>query len=321
MIVHAGEALIDFLPTLPQRRVPHLAPVCGGSPFNTTIATARLGVPNAFLAALSRDFYGDLLVETLGEEGVSLDLVVRSGQPTTLAFVSKNERGDARYAFYTTATADSSLAERDLPKLPEAINALQIGSLSLLFDPAGETILSTAERLSGRTVVSLDPNIRPMAVSTAEEEKLYRRRVARALSCATIVKVSDEDLQWIGHHDIHAGARELLSQGAQLVVVTRGADGAYATTASHSVELPALETTVRDTVGAGDSFHAALLSWLYHCDLLSIESIASLSRSHLERMTRFALAVAAHTCSREGADPPRLDDLPSEVRTWEGQDG
>jgi fructokinase len=308
MILHCGEALIDFIPVTDPDRKPAYTPSPGGSPYNCSIATARLGVSAAFLGRISRDFFGDQLVSNLEANSVATNFIVRSDQPSTLAFVKKTESGEARYAFFVNDAADRGLLPDDLPEeTPPEAACIQIGSISLIPDPVSETILSFAETEADRRVISFDPNIRSVLVGNDDD---YRQRVRRALAASSIVKISDEDLAWlIPDRPIENAAAELVSGRSSLIVVTRGAEGAFAFTPTSRVDVPGIPVSVSDTVGAGDSFHAALLAWLYRNDLLTIDSVRSLDTRQLEDMLGFAVEVSSQTCSRAGADPPRLSEL------------
>ncbi|MCG8481173.1 MAG: carbohydrate kinase [Spirochaetales bacterium] len=307
MIVHIGEALIDFIPVADEAGRSAYRPAPGGSPYNAAIASARLGVPAAFLGTVSTDFFGDQLVDNLRDNGVSTEMIVRPASPSTLAFVKKTPAGEARYAFFTNGAADRALTAAEIPTLPAAAAAVQFGSISLIADPTGSTILDFVEDEGNRRVVSFDPNIRTVLV---DNEADYRSRVERGIAASTIVKVSDEDLEWIaGTSNLEAAAREMVGGGVRLVVVTLGDKGSFACTADHTVRVQAVPTAVSDTIGAGDSFHAAILAWLYHEDVLRGDRIGALSPEAMERMLEFAGTVAAGTCSRPGADPPRLSDI------------
>jgi len=296
MIVHTGEALIDFIPVTMESGETAFLPAPGGSPYNTSIATARLGVPAAFLGRISRDFFGDQLVAVLKENNVDTAMVIRSDEPSTLAFVSKSAEGEVRYAFFANAAADRGLVPDDIPALPKELAALQFGSISLIPDPVGRTLISFMERMRDKVVVSFDPNIRD---SLIEDHEGYRHRIRRAIAASTIVKTSDEDLRWmIGETDPAVAAQSLLDQGPLMVVVTEGSRGASVFTRSSRATVTARPTTVSDTVGAGDSFHAAVLAWLYHAQALSRERISTLIKGDLDKMLHFAGTVAAHTCSR-----------------------
>lgn len=311
MIIHTGEALIDFIPVTLETGETAFLPAPGGSPYNTSIATARLGVPVAFLGRISRDFFGDQLVGVLEENNVDTGMITRSDALSTLAFVSKSREGEVRYAFFANGAADRGLVPDDIPSAPTAVTAFQFGSISLIPDPVGATIISFMERMRDEAVISFDPNIRD---SLIEDPDKHRSRIDRAIAASTIVKTSDEDLRWmIGEREPEKAAQILLDRGPFMVVVTEGAKGASVFTRNARASAAARPTTVSDTIGAGDSFHAAVLAWLYHADALSREKIASLTVEKLEKMLNFAGAVAAHTCSRAGADPPRLSDVEREL--------
>lgn len=308
MVLHTGEALIDFIPVQDADGNPAYRPAPGGSPYNSAISTARLGVQAQFLGRVSRDFFGDQLISNLEANGVDTSRVVRTDQPTTLAFVKKTETGEARYAFYVTNAADRGLAESDLPRpLPVETEAIIFGSISLIPDPVGSTVLSLIEREASRVVTSFDPNVRTVLV---EDDADYRNRVERACRAASIVKISDEDLEWFRPGtSLEEAGKELAGGNTRLVVVTKGADGAFAMTPTDTVSTEAVPTEVSDTVGAGDSFHSAVLAWLSRTGRLSLSSLDGLEKGDLAAMLDFAVRVAAKTCSRPGADPPHADEI------------
>lgn len=304
MILHTGEALIDFIPVVDSQGNSAYRPAPGGSPYNSAIATSRLGVHSAFLGRVSRDFFGDQLLDNLAGNDVDTSLVVRSDQPSTLAFVKKTKTGEARYAFFVTDAADRGLIHNDVPSpLPREVQCILFGSISLIADPAGETVLSLVDQETERLVTSFDPNVRTVLI---EDEPAYIQRVERACRAASIIKISDEDLAWFRPQSTYeAAAQELLSSGnTRLVVVTKGADGAFARTDGASARVPAVPVEVSDTVGAGDAFHSAVLVWLSKHGKLSLRELGTLDKADLEAMLGFAVGVAAKTCTRAGADPP-----------------
>lgn len=323
MIVHTGEALIDFIPgsAAPRQSAPGssndvppptFSAIPGGSPYNCAIATARLEVPNAFLGTMATDFFGDQLIEHLQQNGVNTDLIVRIDAPTTLAFVQKSDTGDARYAFYAENAADRALTPDRVPVLADEVQALQFGSISLIPEPVGSTVLDLVAGERGRIVTSFDPNIRESLIT---DETAYRGRIESAFTASTIVKISDEDLAWVYPGlDVATAAQRIIATGAALVVVTAGADGATAYTDRTDAHVPAVPVSVVDTVGAGDSYHGGILAWLYHAGKLRNEAIADLGANDLKRMLTFAGTVAATTCSRAGNDPPRLATVRDQLR-------
>jgi fructokinase len=308
MIVHTGEALIDFFSTPDPTGRLVFVPIPGGSPYSTAVATARLGVPSAFLGKISEDFFGDTLVGKLVENGVDTRFVLRGPEPTTLAFVRSTRTGDAEYAFFANSAADRAFMPQEIPVLPPQVTAIQFGSISLIADPVGASVMELLRREQGRRVISFDPNIR---ASLVDDETAYRQRLAEAVSLSTVIKISDEDLLWMSSQETQAAAvADMLNGGVRLVVVTAGADGATAYTASEEVRVAAQPVTVVDTVGAGDSFHGGILAWLHTAGRLDADTIGQLSPTELADMLTYAGSVSAITCSRAGNDPPRADELP-----------
>lgn len=308
MIVSCGEALIDFVPMAGADGTPGYRPCPGGSPCNVAVAVSRLGAPAGFLGRISTDFFGDLLMATLRENGVDCSLVRRADQPSTLGFVSLDER-EPDYAFFSNGAADRSLEPADLPKpLPAGIACLQFGSISLMQEPAATTLETLMRRESGRRVLSLDPNVRPRLIPDRES---YRRRLEDWIALVDIVKVSRADLEWL-YPGIPAAevATRWFRTGPALVVVTGGEEGAFAVSAT-GISPPVRGTAVQvvDTVGAGDTFHGALLAWLYHGGLLNRDDLRRLTPEQEVEALSFANKAAAITCSRRGNDPPRMDEL------------
>jgi fructokinase len=313
MILAVGEALIDFVPGRSEGGREAFMPVPGGCPYNTVISAARLGVTAGFLGRLSSDLFGDQLITNLEQNHVHTKHVIRADQPTTLAFVRRDAAGNARYAFYMTNSADRSLSDEDIPTpLPSSVRALMYGSISTVLEPGASTIGRLVEREAGQRVLSFDPNVRESLITDWDA---YREHFERLASHSTIVKISDADLQSIyPQKSLEEGVSTLLSGGASLVVLTRGPKGSSAHTAGQDASVSAVNTTVSDTIGAGDSFHGALLAWLEDRELLSVDAIPALSEEQLGEMLQFASTVSAITCSREGADPPYREDLPAELR-------
>jgi len=307
MIVCCGESLIDMIPGPDGRS---FIPVPGGCPFNTSIAAAKLGACSSFLGRLGKDFLSDMLWAELTANGVDTSRAVRRDEPTTLAFVQRAPGGDARYAFYSRGAADRSLEPADLPPdLGREARFLMTGSISALQEPIASTIDALIERERGRILLSIDPNIRP---SLVVDRPAYIRRLMAWASAAAIVKASSEDLAWL-FPEVLAEERSgaFLAAGAGLVVETRGDSGAVATTARLSVEAEAFAVDVADTIGAGDTFHAALLSRLESRGVRSRREIEELDGSALQDILRFSQAAAAIDCTRRGAKPPTQPEVQS----------
>ena len=301
MILCCGEALIDFLPRKTAAGAAAYEPVCGGSVYNTAIALGRLGVPVGLFTGLSTDFFGDMLRDGLKASHVSLSFLKDWDKPSTLAFV-KLTKGHARYSFFDDNSAGRMLGKRDLPKLAKSVQALHFGSISLIPEPGGETLEALMKREAKSRVICLDPNIRPGMI---KDRRRHMARLTRMIAMADIVKVSDEDVAWMtGKDDAAAAAKKWLKLGAKLVVVTRGGKGVEAFTAQGFMTMAAQKVKVADTVGAGDTFTAGLLTALRAMKLLDKKKLAALKAGDLALALGFAAKAAAITCSRPGANPP-----------------
>jgi len=306
MILCCGDALVDMLPRRLAEGGDGYMPVAGGAVLNTAIALGRLGEEAGFFCGLSRDVFGKVLAETLTGSGVDHSLCPLSDRPTTLAFV-RFENGNARYTFYDEGTAGSMLSVADLPEMPASVRALHFGAISLIGEPCGSAFEALAFREQPTRIVSLDPNIRP---SFVRDEKAYRARLARMIAATDIVKVSEEDLDWLAPGRAFADlAGEWIGAGTALVVLTRGADGALALTRSGEIAVPALPATVVDTVGAGDSFNGGLLAGLSRAGLLERSKLRAASPGALRPALELAAKVAAVTVSRAGANPPWAHEI------------
>ncbi len=309
MIGVIGEALIDLEVAEADPGRPTAHP--GGSPMNVAVTLARLETEVSFLGRLSTDPFGRLLRSHLTRSGVDLRWSVGAAEPTSLAIVSLARDGGANYSFHTHGTADWQWTPEELPEVC-AFDAVHAGSLALALDPGGPVVERWLARLGESTTVSLDPNVRPALLGDRDS---YRRRLERWLPFSDIVKVSDEDLAWTYPEAAPASlAREWIAAGRRLVVVTRGGEGSLVFCGGDEFAVPSRPTNMVDTVGAGDSFSGALLDWLSRHGRLRPEGLARLTGPEARSAVEFATAVAAVTCSRAGADPPRRSELPAALR-------
>ena len=308
MFVVCGEALMDVFAAGDTPTGTTLDARVGGSPFNVAVGLARLDQPVAFFSAVSSGFLGERLMQALRAEGVDCATVTRPDAPTTLGLVGLDAKGVPSYAFYGDHCADRLLSADALGLLPSRISALQVGSYATVVQPIAGTLRTLVEREHRRTPVCYDPNVR---LNVEPSLAPWRETLQWMLPRTHLLKISEEDL-----HLLRPGmapgqfAAEALAAGVGLVVVTRGADGAAAWTRKGEASVPARSMAVVDTVGAGDTFQAALLTWLAEHGSLEIERIADLSSDQLQAAVGFAVAAAAITCSRRGADLPRRAELP-----------
>ncbi|TQN28358.1 fructokinase [Haloactinospora alba] len=311
MIVVGGEALVDLVPEdpVPPPQLAPLAPRLGGGPYNVAIALARMGSPTSFLSRISRDRFGQALLEHLRECGVDVSLVQRGEEPTTLAVVAPEPDGSARYSFYTDGTADRLVAD---PGPQDArVGALSLGTLSLVLEPGATTYERMLLRESARGVfVALDPNVRGDLIA---DPAAYRRRFESWLPHVGLLKLSVEDARWLaadGESDPVSQARHWAELGPAAVVLTRGSDGISVLTPDGArVDVAGRRSEVVDTIGAGDTVQAALLHWLDRHDALDAAAVAELTAEDWRAALDFAATAAAITCSRPGADPPSAAEL------------
>jgi len=315
MIVCAGEAVIDMV----QTNVPGLGevflPLPGGCSYNTSIAISRLGTPAAFLGRLSTNFFGEILVKRLRENNVRDDLIIRCDQNSILAIVKTEKGRDPQYAFYDEGTSDRFLLPEDIKPLPAETSCIVFGSISMTMEPIASTIekliLKEAERK--KTVIALDPNIRPIMIKNRDA---YIKRFEKWVGACTIAKISSEDFEYLfPKTEPEEALRKIIDLGSSLAIATLGPNGAIAMLrrADGSVTKvsapPAQIPEVADTVGAGDTFHGAFLSWLYRRGKMSHNAIADLSENDLYDALVFANKAAAIVCTRHGAEPPNMEEI------------
>ncbi len=312
MILVCGEALIDLFVAAPALATAAELPaqaIAGGSPFNVAVGLARLGERCGYFGGIGKDGLGGFLLGRLRAENVDTAWVKRSDLPTPLVVVVPGADGHPAYTFPGALCADRDVTARDLPgALPDTVAAIAFGSWPMATEPVGSALLSLAEREAGRRVISLDPNLRP---AMAGPLPAWRERFQRFARLATLIKLSREDLHaaWGERADPDALAAGWLSGGAELVVLTDGGDGAIAYHAAGVVRAPARRVVVVDTVGAGDTFHAALLGWLSESGRLRRGAIAAMTRDEVAALLGFAITAASITCGRRGADLPTRADL------------
>lgn len=300
MILCCGESLIDMLPRKTAANEAAFAPYAGGAVFNTAIALGRLGAPAGYFGGLSTDLFGHQLTETLSASHVDSALSPRSDRPTTLAFVTLTN-GQAQYAFYDENTAGRMLTKADLPDLSADVSALFFGGISLVSEPAADTYAALCLREAGSRPIMIDPNIRPGVIT---DPARYRDRLNRMLAHADIVKISDEDMDWLG-----VTPQDLIDGGAALVLITRGAKGAEVHRPDSRFDIPAQKAQVVDTVGAGDTFNAGVLAGLHRAGLLTTHTLTAASDDALAPAVALGTRAAAVTVSRAGANPPWEHEL------------
>jgi fructokinase len=311
MLLSCGDALVDFMPVAAADGRNAYVPVVGGSCLNVAVAMARLDAPAGLAGGISTDLFGDMIVDHARRSKVDLRYAVRSPDQTTLAFVRSID-GEPHYAFYDEGTAARGWTYRR-GSIPFAtIDALHVGSTTLINDPVSTETLAAVDDARGATTISFDPNCRPGLVRDKVD---YLRRMDAFAARAHIVRMSSVDFDFLyGGADYGSKATALLAAGAALVVITRGARGVLAWHREAGlVDVAAPRVIVVDTVGAGDSFQGALLVALRDIGRIEVEALAAMSVDDVRRVLTFAAACSALTCGRVGADPPCRSELNADL--------
>ncbi|ODT25982.1 carbohydrate kinase [Microbacterium sp. SCN 69-37] len=296
MVTVIGEALVDIV---------HDQPYVGGSPLNVAIGLSRLGQPTRFLTQHGDDVYGHLIAAHLEANNVTT-LTTPDTAPTSVARVTLDAAGVPSYDFDIHWNLSNPDALKESDASPSLVHT---GSIATMIQPGADAVLELISNARTHALISYDPNCRPTLIP---DRDYAIHQVEAFVRVSDIVKASDEDLRWLyPHRSIEQSLRAFIDLGASLAIVTMGADGAYATTAHIDATTPGVPTVVADTVGAGDSFMAALIDGLLRLNTTPNASalVPVLSREQLERLLRYATAAAAITVSRPGANPPVRDEL------------
>jgi fructokinase len=302
-----GEALVDLVPdgaTGEHRATP------GGSPFNVAVGLARLGNRTSLMARFADDRYGQLLRNAALDEGIDLRGAPRAAEPASVAIASVDAAAQATYQFDIEGTADWQWTAAELRELNRDTAVLHFGSIASWTPPGGARIaeLVGGLRAGSGVLISYDPNIRPAAIGARGRGVEV---VEESVRLAHVVKASREDVQWLypglAVDDVAARWSRL---GASLVVVTDGADGATAYRRTREpLRRPGRPVTLVDTIGAGDAFTAGLLTGFMRRRRHPDRWVERISDGTLADILDEAVLVAAITCERAGADPPRLDEV------------
>ena len=298
-----GEALVDVVHGING----DIKNIPGGSPANTAVALARLGTKTYMKARTSSDQFGTEIRNYLTNQNVNLDysLVVDSPSSVIDAVIQKD--GSAKYEANLNGAADYGWTFAELnQEIDPDIQIIQLGSLTSYVEPGATNVEKWFAHLrqSDKYLLTFDPNIRhPL---DGQNEKDVRNRAKRLASLSHVVKASDEDLNWIFSNDNPKdSAIKIIESGASLVFVTLGKKGAFAVNKKHEIiEVLAKEIDVIDTIGAGDTFAAALITQLLENSWINENELEKLKTTDLTAILTNCALAATITCSRQGANPP-----------------
>lgn len=295
-----GEILIDFTSVgTSDQGNPIYEQNPGGAPANVLACLSKLGRSTSFIGKVGADQFGTFLERIIKEVGISNDGLVKTREAgTTLSFVHLDDKGDRAFSFYRNPGADLLLKPDELNKqLIDDCQIFHFGSVSLTGEPSRSATLEAVRyaREKGK-VISYDPNLRLMLWSSADVAK---KQILEAMSMADLVKVSEEELFFLtGKKDLNLGVQELFKcYNLQLVLITLGADGAFAYNKNGFAVRPAYEVDVVDTTGAGDAFTGGFLYKLLQLG----KRLDELLPKEMEEFLTFSNAVGALTTTRRGA--------------------
>jgi len=302
VITVMGEALVDIIVDTDGV----VTSVVGGAPLNTARAIARLGVPATFLGGLSIDSLGERIRRLLVADGVVSALDSAAKEPTTLAIASLDASGAATYRFMMDGTSAAAVtAEVALASIGQECRVLHVGTLGLVLQPLADASVAVVTAATADQLVMVDPNCRPSVMS---ESAVFRPALESVLRRADVVKVSGDDLEFLfpGQDTLTAAVGLQVDTGA-VVLFTDGSRAVHVITSDADVVLDVPAVPVVDTVGAGDSFSGGFLAYWMH-EGLSRSDLGD--ADHVVAAARFGIAVAGITCQRQGADPPRANEVP-----------
>jgi fructokinase len=288
-----GESLVDVVRAVDGSTTEHV----GGSAANVAVALARLGRSVRFATSFADDAHGRMVAGHLDRAGVRLANQPHAIARTSTAVATLGADGSAHYEFDLEWALDP-------PTVDTSPAAVHVCSLGAVLSPGSDEVHAVVSRLRGSTLVSYDVNARPAITGSGPD---LLERVERMVQSSDLVKASDEDLAALHPHLALAdAAHALLAHGPSAVVVTRGEHGAVWFSRTGVVEVPSTPVRVVDTIGAGDTFSAALVDGV----LGRAGDLAAMGEAAVREVLTRAVLAAAVTVSRPGADPPYASELP-----------
>ena len=307
-----GEALVDVVVGLDAttKEIP------GGSPANVALGLARLGRQAELVCWIGKDARGELVRKHLESNGVALVEGSDGAEATSTAVAVIGDDGAASYRFDLDWNPPTPAPSKNIPL------AVHTGSIGAIMEPGRLTVQAVLAAYRQTSTITYDPNVRPQLMGTPGDA---RPLVERLIAASDVVKCSDEDLAWLtGGADQEETLRSWLELGPAIAVVTRGPEGALAVTSSGlRLEVPSQPAVVADTVGAGDSFMGGIIDGLWTEGLLGAENreaLHNISEEALRRVIAHAIAIAAITVSRPGANPPTRAELEAAAAAVEAEE-
>ena len=309
-VVALGELLIDFAPhSVNEAGYPVLSANPGGAPGNFLAALTKYGCRTAMIGKVGDDAFGKALVKTLEDAGIDArGIRIDPNVFTTLAFVSLDASGNRDFSFARKPGADTCLTPEEVDEeLIADAKVFHFGTLSLTDEPAAGATRHAIELAKRHgALISLDPNLRKPLWKREEDA---REAIEWSLHQADIVKISDEEIDWLWGFSPEEGAEKLLREyGVSLVYATLGPKGCYAANGTNRVTVQSPSGIhVVDTTGAGDIFGGSAMSQFIRCKKMP----ADLTETELRRIVSFACTAASLSTQTHGgiASVPEYSDV------------
>ena len=319
-VISIGEALIDFIPNEKNcslKEVQNFERVAGGAPANVSAVVAKLGGKSSFISKLGNDAFGDYIIDTLNQANIDTNYILRTNKANTgLAFVSLKENGNRDFSFYRNPSADMLLEESEIKKeWFHDCHSLHFCSVDLIECPMKYAHKKAIEyAMENNSIISFDPNVR-LPLWNKEED--CRNAILEFLPLANILKISDEELEFITGFDNIEKAKEVLFKGnVKLIIFTKGKDGSEAHTPNKTIKVAGNVVNAIDTTGAGDSFIGSFLFNLLK-DNINIEELDKISDATLEKYLLFSNYYAAYSTTKKGAisSYATLDEINKNIKS------
>lgn len=300
MILCCGENLIDAVPI--NKSNDSYKACVGGSPLNTALGLGMLKIPVFFFSRISYDFFGKKIINFLNKKNVNTSLCQRTKDLTSIGFVSKKTKPE--FSFYTDNSADRNLKSYLFSlKVKKKLSLAHFSSISLVLKPCSETYYRMMKDLKKYCLISIDPNIRQQLIANKEN---FKKKFSNFLKIADLIKLSDEDFNYLSPN---SDPNKIIPQWIKInnimfIVLTKGNKGSVLFTKKLKINIKPIRVNISDTVGAGDIFHAGMLSFLYKKKFLTKNKLENLSKKTWIECLNYATKAATINCMREGCNPP-----------------
>lgn len=315
-VICMGELLVEHVSTANNVSLAHspgFIKAPGGAPANVAVALQRLGLQAGFVGKVGNDPFGEYLRESLAVTGVDTAyLFVDQQARTTAVYVAVWDDGRKDLCFYRNPGADMMLTADEINEsIFDGARCFHFGSISLIDEPSASAQRKALQIARDKgLMISYDPNYRP---TLWPDRKTAAKVIQDYFQHCHLAKISEEEWQIAtGYEDLEAGIEAVMAKGVELLIISRGENGAIATNGDYRIELPGLEVDVVETTGAGDGFLGAIITELLPARE-ETGSLAAVSEDRVRETLKKANAVGALTCKKPGAIPA----LPTRAETDE----